>query len=161
MSIIKFPRNHNNKLRPHIKKMICIEFPGLIDRRSKEKEKGANYCEPTSFPGFSPTRPYGARETTGKRENLGTRLTANVVGREGLPREGEGRRLPRFSEFAKRTLRSQLRRIFAELLGSYQCGLCTQNGEAMSIACFVLCRPLYMTGKSVSIRTSDQEETTS
>ena len=115
MSIIKFPRNHNNKLRPHIKKMICIEFPGLIDRRSKEKEKGANYCEPTSFPGFSPTRPYGARETTGKRENLGTRLTANVVGREGLPREGKGRRLPRSSEFAKRTLRSQLRRIFAEL----------------------------------------------
>ena len=29
----------------------------------------------TSFPGFSPTRPYGAREReTGRRENLGTRL---------------------------------------------------------------------------------------
>ena len=99
MSIIKFPRNHNNKA-PH--KNLCREFPGLIDTHSKEKEKGANYCEPTSFPGFSPTRPY--RETTVRRENLGTRLTANVVGREGLAREGEGRRTPRPSSFAKRRL---------------------------------------------------------
>ena len=127
MSIIKFPRNHNNKAPQKI--IICREFPGPIDRRWKEK--GANYCEPTSFPGFSPTRPYGARETTVRRENLGTRLTANVVGRGGLAGEGEGRRTPRPSFFAKRRLRSQLRRIFAELLGSYQCGLCTQDGEAM------------------------------
>ena len=55
----------------------------------KEKGKGANYCEPTSFPGFSPTRSY--EETTVRRENLGTRLTANVVGREGLAGKGEGR----------------------------------------------------------------------
>ena len=158
MSIIKFPRNHNNKA-PH-KKIICREFPGPIDKRSREKEKGANYCEPTSFPGFSPTRPYGARETTVRRENLGTRLTANVVGSEGLAREGEGRRTPHPSSFAKRRLRSQLRRIFAELLGSYQCGLCTQEGEAMSITSFVLFRPLYITGKSVSIRTSGKKEAT-
>ena len=104
MSIIKFPRNHNNKA-PH-KKIICREFPGPIDKRSREKEKGANYCEPTSFPGFSPTRSY--EETTVRRENLGTRLTANVVGREGLATEGEGRRTPRPSFFAKRRLRSQL-----------------------------------------------------
>ena len=155
-SIINFPTNHNNKA-PH-KKCICREFRGPIDRRSKEKEKGANYCEPTSFPGFSPTRPYGARETMVRRENLGTRLTANVVGRDGLAREGEGRRTQRPSSFAKRRLRSQLRRIFAEFLGSYQCGLCTQEGEAMSITCFVLCRPLYITGKSVSIKTSGQKE---
>ena len=31
------------------------------------------YPPQTSFPGFSPTRPYGARET-GRRENLGTRM---------------------------------------------------------------------------------------
>ena len=114
-------------------------FPGAIDRRWKEKEKGADYWEPTSFRGFSPTRPYGARETTLRRENLGTRLTASVVGREGLATEGEGRRTPRPSFFAKRSLRSQLRRLFAELLGSYQCGFCTQE-EAMSITCFILCR---------------------
>ena len=104
MSIIKFPRNHNNKAPQKI--IICREFPGPIDRRLKEKGKGANYCEPTSFPGFSPTRPYG--ETTVRKENLGTRLTANVVGREGLAREAEGRRTPRPSFFAKRRLRSQL-----------------------------------------------------
>ena len=40
MSIIKFPRNHNNKA-PH-KKILCREFPGPIDKRSREKEKGAN-----------------------------------------------------------------------------------------------------------------------
>ena len=115
--------------RPHKKKILSREFSGLIDRRLKEKGKGANYCEPTSFPGFSPTRPYG--ETTVRKENLGTRLTANVVGRDGLAGEGEGRRTPRPSSFAKRRLRSQLRRLFAELLGSYQCGLCTQDEEAM------------------------------
>ena len=80
-----------------------------------------------------------------------------MVGREGLAREGEGRRTPRPNFFAKRRLRSQLRRIFAELLGSYQCGFCTQE-EAMSITCFILCRPLYITGKSVSIKTSGQKE---
>ena len=106
MSIMKFPTNHNNKA-PH-KKFICREFPGPIDRRSKEKETGANYCEPTSFPGFSPTRPYGARETTVRRENLVTRLTANVVGCEGLAREGEGKRTPRPSSFVNLRLRSQL-----------------------------------------------------
>ena len=156
MSIIKFPRNHNNKAPQKI--IICREFSGPINRRWKEK--GANYCEPTSFPGFSPTRPYGARETTVRRENLGTRLTANVVGREGLAGEGEGRRTPRPSSFAKRRLRSQLTRIFAELLGSYQYGLCTQDGEAMSITSFVLFRPLYITGKCVSIRTSGKKEAT-
>ena len=91
---------------------------------------------------------------------MGTRLTANVVGREGLATEGEGRRTPRPSFFAKRRLRSQLRRIFAKLLGSYQCGFCTQEGEAMSITSFVLFRPLYITGKSVSIRTSGKKEAT-
>ena len=100
MSIYKFPRNHNT--RPHKKKILCREFPGPIDKRLKEKGKGANYCEQTSFPGFSPTCPYG--ETTVRRENLGTRLTANVVGREGLATEGEGRRTPRPSFFAKRRL---------------------------------------------------------
>ena len=104
MSIYKFPRNHNNKAPQ--RENSSREFPGLIDRRLKEKGKGANYCEPTSFPGFSPTRPYG--ETTVTKENLGTRLTANVVGREGLAREGEGRRTLRPSFFAKRRLRSQL-----------------------------------------------------
>ena len=81
-----------------------------------------------------------------------------MVGREGVAREGERRRTPRPSSFVKRRLKSQLRRIFAELLGSYQCGFCTQEGEAMSITCFVLCRPLYITGKSVSIKTSGQKE---
>ena len=34
----------------------------------------------TSFPGFSPTRPYGAREReTGRGENLGTRLMSQVI----------------------------------------------------------------------------------
>ena len=82
-----------------------------------------------------------------------------MVGREGLAREGEGRRTPRPSFFAKRRLRSQLRRIFAELLGSYQCGLCTQEGEGTSVTCFVLFRTLYITAsKSVSIKTSGQKE---
>ena len=81
-----------------------------------------------------------------------------MVGREGLAREGEGRRPPHPSFFAKRKLRSQLRRIFAELLGSYHCGLCTQEGEAMSITRFILCRPLHITGKSASIKTSGQKE---
>ena len=157
-SINQFPGNHNNKA-PH-KKSIYREFPGLIVRRLKEKEKGSNYWEPTSFPGFSPTRPYGARETTVGRENQGTRLTVNVVERKGLAMEGEGRRTPRPSSFAKRRLKSQLRRIFAELLGSYECGFCTQEGEAMSITCFVLCRPLHITGKSVSIKTSGQKKAT-
>ena len=84
----------------------------------------------------------------------------NALGRKGLAREGEGRRTPRPSSFAKLRLKSQLRRIFAELLGSYQCGFCTQEGEAMSITSFVLCRPLYLTGKSVSIRTSGKKEAT-
>ena len=146
-----FSRNSFENLQPEISSFLLLRvtfsglqiinvnsddddkssFPGAIDRRWKEKEKGADYWEPTSFRGFSPTRPYGARETTLRRENLGTRLTANAVGREGLATEGEGRRTPRLSFFAKRRLRSQLRRIFAELLGSYQCGLCTQDGEAM------------------------------
>ena len=78
-----------------------------------------------------------------------------MVGREGLARKTEGRRTPRPSFFAKRRLRSQ---IFAELLGSYQCGLRTQEGEATSIRRFVLCRPLHITGKSVSIKTSGQKE---
>ena len=154
MSIYKFPRNHNNKAPQKI--IICREFPGPIDRRWKER--GANYCEPISFPGFSPTRPYGARETTVRKKNLGTRLTANVVGRDGLAREGEGRRTPHPSFFAKRRLRSQLRRLFAELLGSYQCGLCTQDEEAMQITSFVLFRPLYITGERVSIKTSAKKE---
>ena len=155
MSIIKFPRNHNNKA-PHKK----LYAENSLVQLTSEKEKGENYCEPTSFPGFSPTRPYGARETTLRTENLGTRLTANVVGSKRLAREGEGRRTPRPSFFAKLRLKSQLRRIFAELLGSYQCGLCTQEGEAISITSFVLCRPLYITGKSVSIRTSGKKEAT-
>ena len=154
-----FSRNSFENLQPEISSFLLLRvtfsglqiinvnsddvdkssFPGAIDRRWKEKEKGADYWEPTSFRGFSPTRPYGARETTLRRENLGTRLTANVVGREGLATEGEGRRTPRPSFFAKRRLRSQLRRLFAELLGSYQCGFCTQE-EAMSITCFILCR---------------------
>ena len=85
-----------------------------------------------------------------------------MVGREGFATEGEGRRTPRPSSYAKRRLRSQLKRIFAELLGSYQCGLCAQEGEAMSITCFVLClcRPLQITGKSVSIKPSGQIEAT-
>ena len=139
-----FSRNFFENLQPEISSFLLLRvsitglqiinvnsdgvdkssFPGAIDRRWKEKEKGANYWEPTLFPGT---------------ENLGTRLTANVVGREGLATEGEGRRTPRPSFFAKRKLRSQLRRIFAELLGSYQCGFCTQE-EAMSITCFILCR---------------------
>ena len=84
----------------------------------------------------------------------------NALGRKGLAREGEGGRTPRPSSFAKLRLKSQLRRIFAELLGSYQCGLRTQEGEAMSITSFVLFRPLYITGKSVSIRTSGKKEAT-
>ena len=84
----------------------------------------------------------------------------NALGRNGRAKEGEGRRTPHPSSFAKRRLRSHLRRIFAELLGSYQCGLRTQEGEAMSITSFVLFRPLYITGKSVSIRTSGKKEAT-
>ena len=151
MSIIKFPRNHNSKAPQKI--MICREFPGPINRRWKEK--GANILRTNLVPrvlSYPPLR--------SKRENLGTRLTANVVGREGLATEGEGRRTPRPSFFAKRKLRSQLRRLFAELLGSYQCGLCTQEGEAISITRFILCRTLHITGKSVSIRTSGKKEAT-
>ena len=33
---------------------------------------------PTSFPGFSPTRPFGL--STGRRENLGTRLLGFKLG---------------------------------------------------------------------------------
>ena len=84
----------------------------------------------------------------------------NALARKELAREGEGRRTPRPSSVAKRRLKSQLTRIFAKLLGSYQCGLCTQEGEAMSITSFVLFRPLYITGKSVSIRTSGKKEAT-
>ena len=80
-----------------------------------------------------------------------------MVGREGLATEGEGRRTPRPNFFAKRKLRSQLRPIFAELLGSYQCGFCTQE-EVMSITGFILRRPLYITGNGVSIKTSGQKE---
>ena len=155
MSIIKFPRNHNNTPE---KIIICREFSGPINRRWKGK--GANILRTNLVPRVLSYQTYGARETTVKRENLGTRLTANVVGREGLAREGEGRRTPRPSFFAKRRLRSQLTWLFAELLGSYQCGLCTQEGEAMSITSFVLFRPLYITGKSVSIRTSGKKEAT-
>ena len=126
MSIIKFPRNHNKVPQ---KIIICREFPGPIDRRSKEKEKKAQ-------------------------------ITVNALGRKGLAREGGGKRTPRPSSVAKRRLKSQLRRIFAELLGSYQCGFCTQEGEAMSITCFVLCRPLYITGKGVSTKISGQKEAT-
>ena len=155
MSIIKFPRNHNNTRE---KIIICREFPGPINRRWKGK--GANILRTNLVPRVLSYQTYGARETTVRRENLGTRLTANVVGREGLAGEGEGRRTPRPSSFAKRRLRSQLTRIFAELLGSYQYGLCTQDGEAMSITSFVLFRPLYITGKCVSIRTSGKKEAT-
>ena len=49
-------------------------------------------------------------------------ITVNTLGRKGLDREGEGRRTPRPSFFAKRRLKSQLRRIFAELLGSIRMG---------------------------------------
>ena len=39
----------------------------------------------TSFPGFCPTRPYGAREReTGRRENLGTRLMSKVIRESGI-----------------------------------------------------------------------------
>ena len=107
---------------------MLVTNAGMVQLTGVGKEKAQIYCEPTSFPGFSPISTYGVRETTVRRENLGTRLTANVVGREGLAGEGEGRRTPRPSFFAKRRLRSQLRRLFAELLGSYQCGLCTQDG---------------------------------
>ena len=155
MSIIKFPRNPNNTPE---KIIICREFPGPINRRWKGK--GANILRTNLVPRVLSYQTYGARETTVRRENLGTRLTANVVGREGLATEGEGRRTPRPSSFAKRRLRSQLTRIFAELLGSYQYGLCTQDGEAMSITSFVLFRPLYITGKCVSIRTSGKKEAT-
>ena len=155
MSIIKFPRNHNNTPE---KIIICREFPGPINRRWKGK--GANILRTNLVPRVLSYQTYGARETTVRRENLGTRLTANVVGRQGLAGEGEGRRTPHTSSFAKRRLRSQLTRIFAELLGSYQYGLCTQDGEAMSITSFVLFRPLYITGKCVSIRTSGKKEAT-
>ena len=155
MSIIKFPRNHNNTPE---KIIICREFPGPINRRWKGK--GWNILRTNLVPRVLSYQTYGARETTVRRENLGTRLTANVVGREGLAGEGEGRRRPYPSSFAKRRLRSQLTRIFAELLGSYQYGLCTQDGEAMSITSFVLFRPLYITGKCVSIRTSGKKEAT-
>ena len=153
-----FSRNFFENLQPEISSFLLlrVSITGLqiINVNSDGVE---NYWEPTLFPGFSPTSPYGGRETTVRTENLGTRLTANVVGREGLATEGEGRRTPRPSFFAKRKLRSQLRRIFAELLGSYQCGFCRQE-EVMSITCFILCRPLYITGKSVSIKTSGQKE---
>ena len=155
MSIIKFPRNHNNTPE---KIIICREFPGPINRRWKGK--GSNILRTNLVPRVLFYQTYGARETTVRRENLGTRLTANVVGREGLAGEGEGRRTPHPSFFAKRRLWSQLTRIFAELLGSYQYGLCTQDGEAMSITSFVLFRPLYITGKCVSIRTSGKKEAT-
>ena len=155
MSIIKFPRNHNNTPE---KIIICREFPGPINRRWKGK--GANILRTNLVPRVLSYQTYGARETTVRRENLGTRLTANVVGRQGLAGEGEGRRTPHPSSVAKRRLRSQLTRIFAELLGSYQYGLCTQDGEAMSITSFVLFRPLYITGKCVSIRTSGKKEAT-
>ena len=53
-----------------------------LDNRIRNTErlnlKLKSTCTLTSFPRFSPTRPYGAREsrreTTGRRENLGTRF---------------------------------------------------------------------------------------
>ena len=46
MSIIKFPRNHNNKAPQKI--IICREFPGPIDRRWKGK--GANILRTNLVP---------------------------------------------------------------------------------------------------------------
>ena len=80
MSIIKFSRNHNNKAPQKI--IICREFPGPINRRWKEK--GANILRTNLVP-----RVLSYPSLRSKRENLGTRLTANVVGREGLAGEGE------------------------------------------------------------------------
>ena len=172
-----FSRNSFENLQPEISSFLLLRvtfsglqiinvnsddvdkssFPGAIDRRWKEKEKGADYWEPTSFRGFSPTRPYGARETTLRRENLGTRLTANVVGLEGLAMEGEGRRTPRPSFFAKRRLRSQLRRLFCWIAWFLSVWvLYTRRSHVHHVLHFM--SPLYISGKSVSIKTSGQKE---
>ena len=159
MSIIKFPRNHNNKA-PH-KNWLYAEnsLVQLTSVREKRKKAQITVNQPRSQGSLLlvPTERERRRlgEKTWERGWLRT-----VVGSEGLAREGEGRRTPRPSFFAKRRLKSQLRRIFAKLLGSYQCGFCTQEEEAMSITSFVLFRPLYITGKSVSIRTSGKKEAT-
>ena len=81
-----FSRNSFENLQPEISSFLLLRvsitslqiinvnsddvhkssFPGPIDGRWKEKEKGANYWEPTSFPGFSPTVP-----TEQERRRLG------------------------------------------------------------------------------------------
>ena len=73
MSIIKFPRNHNNK-SPHKRKyMQGIRWSNWQAFERKGKKRKLLRTNRTSFPGFFPTRPYGARRTTDRREDLGTR----------------------------------------------------------------------------------------
>ena len=55
---------------------FIVPFQGFRERlrtNSRAREGIKALFWPTSFSGFSPTRPYGARET-GRKENLGTRL---------------------------------------------------------------------------------------
>ena len=55
---------------------FIVPFQGFRERlrtNSRAREGIKALFWPTSFPGFSPTRPYGARET-GRKENLETRL---------------------------------------------------------------------------------------
>ena len=55
---------------------FIVPFQGFRERlrtNSRAREGIKALFWPTSFPGFSPTHPYGARET-GRKENLETRL---------------------------------------------------------------------------------------
>ena len=55
---------------------FIVPFQGFRERlrtNSRAREGIKALFWPTSFPGFSPSRPYGARET-GRKENLETRL---------------------------------------------------------------------------------------
>ena len=61
-----------NRLVPSPSRFETRRYPALSIRSNRQQE---TVSMPNSFPGFSPTRPYEAREREREeRENLGTRL---------------------------------------------------------------------------------------
>ena len=99
----------------------------MIDRNPKKKGKGG--------------------------EKLWTRLKAK--GSLGKTNEGENRVQARNPNVGLRLRPFKLGEFSQNcMLGSYQCGLCTQEGEAMSIKCFVHMLPSL---HNWSIRTSGKK----
>ena len=61
----------NNRQR--LKALKCNHQPSKLEKIYGKASKLPPHWDPNSFPGFSPTRPYGARE------NLGTRLIETLL----------------------------------------------------------------------------------